>query len=127
MSRSKYCCIHNGIQKTWYVDRLWQLAKTQEPFELSLSELEGWKEQNYWFHGQEEPTVANILKHWQRAEKADLNYPIILNACGEVMDGIHRLVKADRLGQKTISAVRFQQDPEPDLVEAVGGKDLQNS
>ena len=38
-------------------------------------------------------------------EKADLNYPIILDETGDLIDGTHRLRKALNTGVKTIKAV----------------------
>jgi hypothetical protein len=49
-------------------------------------------------------------------EEADLSYPIILAASGEVMDGRHRIAKAALENQRDILAVQFVQDPEPDYV-----------
>jgi len=49
-------------------------------------------------------------------EEADLAFPIILSASGAVMDGMHRVAKAVRLGRKDIEAVQFTEDPEPDHV-----------
>ena len=47
-------------------------------------------------------------------EQTDLSYPIILSSDGRVMDGMHRVAKALFEGRKTIEAVQFNQDPEPD-------------
>ncbi len=47
---------------------------------------------------------------------ADLSYPIILSATGDVMDGRHRLAKAAMLGYDTIQAVQFEIDPPPDYI-----------
>ena len=47
---------------------------------------------------------------------ADLAFPIILSADGAVMDGMHRVAKAVRLGREDIDAVQFERDPEPDHV-----------
>ncbi len=33
------------------------------------------------------------------------------------MDGMHRVAKAVLAGLKTIEAVRFEQDPEPDFID----------
>jgi hypothetical protein len=53
----------------------------------------------------------------KRIMKADLNYPIILDEDGEIIDGRHRVIKALYLGHKTIKAVRFDTNPEPDEIE----------
>ena len=49
-------------------------------------------------------------------DEADLSFPIILAANGEVMDGRHRIAKAALEGRATISAVQFDGDPPPDYV-----------
>ena len=49
-------------------------------------------------------------------EQADLSFPIILAANGEVMDGRHRIAKAALTGRATITAVQFTTDPPPDHV-----------
>jgi len=49
-------------------------------------------------------------------EEADLTFPIILSATGEVMDGRHRVAKALVLNRTEIEAVQFERDPEPDFV-----------
>lgn len=46
--------------------------------------------------------------------ETDLNFPIILSSDGRIMDGMHRVAKALLEGRRTIEAVRFRQDPEPD-------------
>ena len=49
--------------------------------------------------------------------EADLTHPIILAADGRVMDGMHRICKAEILGLTTIEAVRFDREVEPDYVD----------
>jgi hypothetical protein len=49
-------------------------------------------------------------------DEADLAHPIILAAEGTVMDGMHRVAKALRLGLGEIEAVQFESDPLPDHV-----------
>ncbi len=41
---------------------------------------------------------------------ADLDFPILLNEDGVIIDGRHRLCKALYLGEKTIKARRFVSD-----------------
>src|SRR5579859_826276 len=55
-------------------------------------------------------------QHLKLIEEADLSYPIILSASGELMDGRHRVVKAIRQGALHIQAVQFESDPTPDFV-----------
>ena len=48
--------------------------------------------------------------------EADLSFPIILSATGEVMDGRHRIAKAALEGCDVIEAVQFAIDPPPDYI-----------
>jgi len=43
-------------------------------------------------------------------------HPIILASDGRVMDGMHRVCKALNENRETISAVQFENDPEPDYI-----------
>jgi hypothetical protein len=57
-----------------------------------------------------------LLGHIKLISEADLSFPIILSASGEVMDGRHRIVKASLEGNDWIEAVQFENDPAPDYV-----------
>ena len=58
-----------------------------------------------------------ILYHIKRIEKADLNYPILLDPDGCIIDGWHRIAKAVLNEDLTIKAKRLQIMPEPDSLE----------
>src|SRR4030095_4120322 len=64
--------------------------------------------------GAPEPTCRRVAAHARRIYEADFDKPVILSATGHVMDGMHRVAKAWILGLKTIRAVKFPRDPEPD-------------
>lgn len=57
-----------------------------------------------------------FIEHMALVQAADLTYPIILSASGEVMDGMHRVAKAVLEGRTEIDAVQFPRDPDPDYV-----------
>ena len=57
-----------------------------------------------------------LIEHLKLIEEADLSFPIILSANGDVMDGRHRMAKAAWQGRAEIQAVQFERDPEPDHV-----------
>jgi hypothetical protein len=61
-------------------------------------------------------TWRALLEHIKLINEADLSFPIILSASGEVMDGRHRVVKAALEGNDMIEAVQFENDPSPDYV-----------
>jgi hypothetical protein len=69
-----------------------------------------------WHSDDERPTWRAMLEHIRLIEEADLSYPIILSASGELMDGRHRIAKAALAGAADIAAVQFADDPPPDYV-----------
>ena len=78
-----------------------------------IAELDknGWCE-----HADEMPKPRAIIDHVRLMDAADLRRPVILSADGRVMDGMHRIAQALRLGHSHIAAVRFDVDPAPDHV-----------
>ena len=61
-------------------------------------------------------TWRQMAEHVKLINEADLTYPIILSATGEVMDGRHRVAKAAMSGCGAIDAVQFEVDPPPDYI-----------
>lgn len=98
----------------WYTERLWELAKDLEPFPVLLDDIAE-LDLDCWF-GDNSPTLREVARHAERIAKADLDYPIILNDDGSLMDGGHRICKALIRGQTSILAVRFAEMPAPDEV-----------
>lgn len=49
-------------------------------------------------------------------EDADLDYPIIIDPQGRVMDGMHRVCKAFKLGFESMMAYQLAELPAPDFV-----------
>ena len=98
----------------WDVGRLMELSKdlpTEEVELASITEVDT----VYWFDGElERPTVRNVIDHVRLIEAVDPSKPIILSADGRVMDGMHRVARALLDDQASISAVRFEVDPDPD-------------
>ena len=76
-----------------------------------------------WDGGEKGPTWRAIVEHMTLIDQADLSFPIILSSSGAVMDGRHRVAKALREGRQDITAVQFEQDPDPDHV-GVAPEDL---
>jgi len=60
-------------------------------------------------------TVDDVIYHSNRAYKANLNHPIIIDWKGYVADGWHRIVKAVVLQQQTIRAYRLKEWVKPDF------------
>ena len=98
----------------WDVDRLITLSKsfTRKLVRLAdLGELD-----RPWSGDNEAQTWRGLIAHIRLIEEADLAFPIILAANGEVMDGRHRIAKAALAGHEAIECVQFEEDPPPDHV-----------
>lgn len=55
--------------------------------------------------------IKDFAKHWKKAADVNLDYPIILDDDGFIMDGWHRVAKALFLELPTIKAIRFDKTP----------------
>ena len=100
----------------WDVDRLVALSRALTHKLVPLSALR--EADEAWLRDSDA-----LDEHLKLIDEADLSYPIILSATGEVMDGRHRVVKARRQGAAHIQAVQFENDPTPDFV-GLGPDDL---
>lgn len=114
MTKRFFSNVVNGRERKWYTESLWELAKELMPFDFAVEEFDF--NQDVWFHDVHTPTVELVLDHMKRVQEADLQFPIILNKDGVIMDGVHRLCKARLNGLKTVKAVQFLNDPEPDEI-----------
>lgn len=93
-------------QHHWSVARLIELSRDLPIIEIPLDHLRV-------SYSYENLTLRDFIMHMNAVTLADLNFPIILDEEGDLMDGRHRLMKAMFLGEKTIKAVRFQENPKP--------------
>ena len=89
--------------------RLFELARELPVMDVPLDHL-------HLFYVYEKLTLREMVMHMRAVTGADLSRPIILDEDGELMDGRHRLMKAMLLGDSTIKAVRFDENPSPDKV-----------
>ena len=102
--------------RAWDVHRLIRLARALPVQQVPLSAIRA-LDQNWWFEDEDTPpTPRAIVHHVRLMDAADLRWPVILGADGGVMDGMHRIAQALRLGHSHIAAVRFEVDPAPDHV-----------
>jgi len=90
----------------WSVARLIQLSKDLDVFEIPLEHLNV-------YYSYDRLTLRDMVMHMIATRDASLDYPIILDEDGELMDGRHRIMKALYLGKSTILAVRFEENPTP--------------
>lgn len=98
----------------WDVHRLVELSQDFPSIEVPLANIQELNEA-YWFPNTH-PTTQQIIEHFKLIQEADLSYPIILCEAGRVMDGMHRVAKAQLMNLSTIQAVQFQNTPEPDFI-----------
>src|SRR2546425_12509155 len=100
----------------WDVDRLVTLSAGFPLIEVSLTQIRELDEP-FWFSAEGDiPTCRKVVEHARLIREVDPSFPIILSAGGGVMDGRHRVCRALMDEQKTIRAVRFANDPEPDYI-----------
>jgi hypothetical protein len=100
----------------WDVHRLVELTKRFPVKEVPLSSIAELNE-SFWFD-RTEPACREVALHARLIAETDLAHPIILSAEGRVMDGMHRVCKALLESRPTVSAVQFEQNPEPDYIDA---------
>lgn len=100
----------------WKCSTLWKLSENMDIEDVPLESFD-WASDNFQCNSLSSPPLwRDIGDHAKRIMAADLQYPIIINSRGDIMDGIHRVLKAYVLELPTIQAVRFEQDPEPDMI-----------
>lgn len=101
----------------WDVDNLISLTKELEIENIDLTKINEFEE-TYWYNEEgDSPTCRSITQHIKLVNDSDLNYPIIICPDGKLMDGMHRVVKANLLELKTIKAYRLLTLPKPDYID----------
>ncbi|MFM6927859.1 MAG: hypothetical protein ACKOX6_05305 [Bdellovibrio sp.] len=108
----------DGEIHLWLTRRLWDLSKNLPLFEYEIASFDSF-DQDVWFGSQHKPTVNKVLEHYRKISDANFQYPIILSHDGKILDGIHRICRAHLDGRKTIPAVKFDVDPEPDRKHSI--------
>lgn len=61
--------------------------------------------------------LSQFIFQCKRVQDCSLDYPIILDDCGQIADGYHRVCKAIIEGRETIKAIRLEAMPAPDRIE----------
>ena len=96
---------------SWSVPRLFELARDLPIMDVPLQHLNVYYTYN-------KLTLRGMVMHMKAVQNADMDFPIILDEDGEVMDGRHRIMRAMLDGCETIKAVRFEENPSPDKVDS---------
>lgn len=98
----------------WKARTLWALSETMPVEHVPLDSFD-WTNQNFQCESLSKPPLwRDIGDHTKKILAADLQYPIIIGANGNVMDGMHRILKCYVFGLPTVKAVRFTTNPPPD-------------
>ncbi len=105
---------HN--QKQFYdVPSLIQFAREKKyvPFIMPLASIDMsilmWKIED----------MNDIACHLDRIMKTDISIPILIDDCGRICDGWHRVMKAIIRGKESIPAIRLLEMPYPSKSEDV--------
>ena len=100
----------------WDVRRLVRLSGALPVHRMAIASIAELDENLWYAQGGVAPTCRSVVEHSALILAADCAYPIILDAAGRVMDGMHRVCKALMQGLPDIACVQFLVDPEPDFV-----------
>lgn len=100
----------------WKARTLWQLAESLPVEQVPLDNFD-WTNSNFQCNSLSDPPLwRDIGNHTKQILAADLQYPIIISDEGNVMDGMHRILKCYAFGLPTVKAVRFSENPPPDMI-----------
>ena len=113
----------DGLTPYWRMPTIWAAAegRTQTTLPLDHRGILDILDAVVWFGGPKNvtPTVRRIAEHARDILAADMSYPIIMTASGEVLDGAHRIARAYLEGLPGITAVVIDDWPPPDgFIEA---------
>jgi hypothetical protein len=105
----------DGSVPFWTTPTIWAAAQGKSQVSLPLEGL-SILDEVVWFGGPKDvqPTLRKVAERARDIFAADLTYPIIMTAAGEILDGAHRIARAYLQGAQTIPAVVIDDWPEPD-------------
>jgi len=98
----------------WHIETLWTAALAHPAVTVLIDDLP-WRDDGCLILG-EPPTWGAFAAHCARAMHADPAYPVIIGPGGDVMDGMHRIVRAIVEGKTHIEAVFLPETPPPDRI-----------
>ncbi|MEL6464183.1 MAG: hypothetical protein AAFQ58_04365 [Pseudomonadota bacterium] len=99
----------------WDLRKLAATTKHLIPHTIPLTDIAE-VDENWWFAHGTTPTPRAIADHMQLVQSANRSYPILLDADGRLMDGMHRIVQALLAGDTTVTAMRLPKTPPPDYI-----------
>jgi len=105
---------NGGAFDAWDVEHLIELSTELPVNEVPLTSIVE-IDSVYWFGADgSTATVRILVQHMELVNAADLSFPVILGAEGQVMDGMHRIAKSLLHGESMVRAVQFENQPSPD-------------
>jgi hypothetical protein len=113
----------DGRTPYWRMPTIWAAAAGKPQKQVAIAEL-GILDAVVWFGGPKnvEPTVRRVADHARDILTADMSYPIIMTASGDVLDGAHRIAKAYLDDLPSIAAIVIDDWPPPDgFIETASG------
>ena len=110
MLDSTFTTVVGGYKYTINIKKVWDLTAHIKPKPLLLKNFEPCLDWRCW--EKEELTPNLLLEHYARVVEADMNFPIIVvrdqwGYVTDVVDGMHRLVKAFYKGYEKIVVVEI--------------------
>jgi hypothetical protein len=103
----------NGLN-AWSVRRLIDLSGDLPVIMINPGEVKELDMNHWYMHPSDQPTPRSVIEHLRLIQACDITCPVILDAQGRVMDGMHRVCRAIVDNVTSIPARRFNVDPEPD-------------
>ncbi|RAP76422.1 chromosome partitioning protein ParB [Paenibacillus montanisoli] len=103
----------DGRRHIWDVEKLWEISKHLPVHKIKIDSIKE-LDQDCWFADSRSapiPTIRNVARHCQRIINANMEYPILLCADGQLIDGGHRIAKALIEEKSEIDAVFIQLPP----------------
>lgn len=97
----------DGTVKVWDISKIWELTANYPVKNMAV---------DYVYDTIKDDVAKFKEEDYIKVEKADLSYPIIFNNKMGVIDGIHRVYKANKQGLKTIDVKHLLIMPKPDYV-----------
>ena len=116
--------------KFWKDETLWKAAEGKRTIDIKVKEYTRLD-----FHGWNIHKLSDMTREIKAIQNADLRYPIIISTGGHIMDGCHRLVRAELESIETLKAIVLNPNdkgfPKPDYdewdaVKKVKAKDINN-
>jgi hypothetical protein len=101
----------------WKVRTIWEYVMLEKLPIISRDIVSFNQEINPWFYEREAFVLKNIIKHYKRVVESDLAYPIILDPEGNILDGVHRFVKAVAYEHQYIKCIQLVNYPMPDEIK----------